>query len=605
MQVLRAKLAAALAQLPHFPRALKLAWEAAPGWTSAWAALLLVQGLLPAAVVHLTRAVVDSITAAVRGGGAWESVRPALLLVGAMAAILLLAEVLRSAAGLVRTAQADLVQDHINGLIHSKSASVDLAFYDSPDYYDHLHRARAEASHRPVALLESLGNLLQNTITLAAMLAVLVPFGLWLPLALVASTLPAFFVVIRYAVRQHLWRLRTTEDERRTWYYDWLLTDGESAAELRLFGLGGHFRSAFQHLRKRLRGERLQLAKEETLAELAAGLCALAVTGGALAWMVWKAARGLVTLGELAMFYQAFQQGLRLMRSLLDNVAELYANSLFLGNLFLFLELQNRITEPAGRGAAPAVPEQAIRFVDVTFRYPASDRVALSHFNLAVPAGSIAAIVGPNGAGKSTLVKLLCRFYDPDSGRVELDGVDLREIPVEELRRKMGVLFQVPVHYSATAAENIALGDLAAGPGAAELTAAARDAGAEEVIARLPQGQETLLGRWFQAGTELSVGEWQRLALARALLRRGPVLILDEPTSAMDPWAEAEWLDRLRLLAAGRTVILITHRLTTAMRADVIHVMSDGEIVESGAHDHLSRRDGLYAQLWTRQMSCL
>jgi ATP-binding cassette subfamily B protein len=601
LTLLKAKLRGALAQLPYLPRALALVWAAAPRWALAWVALLLAQGLLPVATVYLTRLLVDGLVAAAGAGGTWQALGPLLLLVALLAGVVLLAEALRCAAGWVRAAQAELVKDHISALIHRKSVAADLAFYESPEFYDHLHRARDQAGHRPVALVEGLGQLLQNGVTLLAMGAVLIPFGAWLPAALLASTLPAFAVVLHYGVQQHRWRQRTTADERRTWYYDWLLTGGESAAELRLFGLGGPFQALYQALRRRLRGERLRLARQEALAELAAGTVALLVTGGAMAWMVWQALLGLVTLGDLALFYQAFQQGQRLMRSLLDGVGQVYTNALFLGNLFEFLALRPRVTDPPRPVAAPRTLQTGIRFHQVTFRYPGSERVALHDFNLTIPAGQVAALVGPNGAGKSTLIKLLCRLYDPDAGRIEVDGIDLRDLEVAALRRLIGVLFQQPVHYSATVAENIALGS-PTDPGRAAVEEAARAAGADEPVARLPHGYDTLLGKWFAGGTELSVGEWQRLALARAFLREAPILLLDEPTSAMDSWAEADWHARFRRLAAGRTALIITHRFTTAMRADVIHVMAGGRVVESGSHQDLLACGGPYARSWQAQV---
>jgi ATP-binding cassette subfamily B protein len=597
-----AKLRKALANLPYLPRALMLVWQASRSWTTAWLVLLIVQGLLPVATVYLSRPLVNSIAAAIRSGGTGPDVRRALLLVGAMGGILLLTEALHAAASWIRTAQSELVQDHISSLVHRKSAAADMAFYDSPEFYDHLHRARSEASYRPVALVESLGNILQNGITLAAMLAVLIPFGPWLPAALLASTLPACYTVIRHTFRQYHWRLRNTAEERRAWYYDWLLTGRETAAELRLFGLASHFQAAYDSLRLRLRNERIGLARGQSLSEMGAGAIALLITAAALASMVWRVARGAGSLGDLAMFYQAFHQGLRLMRSLLENVGQVYANVLFLGNLFEFLALEPKIVDPGSPVPAPPAVKTAIRFHGVSFRYPGSGRPAIEDFDLTIPAGTVAAVVGPNGAGKSTLIKLLCRFYDPQRGRIEIDGVELREMRLDELRGMITVLFQEPVHYSATAAENIALGDLGSAPGIREIEIAARQAGADEPISRLPLGYNNLLGKWFAGGAELSVGEWQRLALARAFLRRAPILILDEPTSAMDPWAEADWLERFRRLASGRTAIIITHRFTTAMHADVIHLLELGKIVESGNHQSLMAQGGRYAQWWASQM---
>jgi ATP-binding cassette, subfamily B, bacterial len=585
-------------QLADISRALRMVWQAAPGWTVTWAVLLLVQGFLPVATVYLTRPLVNGIVAGVHSGGDWRPILwPAVL----MGMVLLFSELISGVIDWVRTAEAELVQDHITGLIHRKSISADLAFYESPDFYDHLHRARNEAGGRPMVLIEKLGTVLQNGITLVAMLAVLAGFGILLPVALLLSTIPVLAMVFRYAVKQHELRITTTPIERRIWYYDWLLTSGETAPEVRLFILGDYFEGAYRQLRKLLREKRIALARSQGLAELTAGASTLAVTGAAGVWMVFRALRGQLSLGDLALLYQAFQQGLRLARELLQNLGELYQNTLFLGNLFEFLALEPRVVSPPAPVPVPRQIHEGIRFQNVAFRYPDRQRLALRDFELVVPKGRVVAIVGPNGAGKSTLVKLLCRFYDPETGSITIDGTDLRNFAVDDLRRQITVLFQAPVHYNATVRENIGLGDLGKRCEAGLVAAAAEAAGAETFIRRLPDGYENLLGHWFDKGVELSVGEWQRLALARAFVRQAPIVILDEPTSAMDPWAEADWLRRFRDLAAGRTALLITHRFTTAMLADQIHVMEEGQVVESGSHQELIARGGRYAEWWSAQ----
>jgi ATP-binding cassette subfamily B protein len=600
---LKQKLRKLLAQLPWLSRGLVLAWQASRPWTVAWLVLLVLEGVVPVGLVYLTKLLVDALVAATRNGGSWPQVRSVLIVLAALAGLTLLGEVMRKAVGWIRTVQAELVQDHINDLIHTKSIAADLAFYEFPDYYDHLHRARSEATFRPVALLENVGSLLQNSVTLLAMGAVLVLLGPWLAAALFISVIPALWVVVHFNVINYKWRQRITEDERRAYYYDSLLTQGESAAELRLFALGDHFRSTYRALRTRLRNERAALVRRESIAELAAGILAMAVTGAALTWIVWRAAHGLVTLGELALIYGAFNQGQRLLRSLLESVGQLYSNSLFLGNLFEFLALEPKVVEPpAAQARVIEELQREIRFDGVTFRYPESERKALDNFSLEIRAGQIAAIVGPNGAGKSTLIKLLCRFYDPESGRIDIDGVDLRQIETQSLRRLITVLFQEPVHYNMSVSENVEFGDLENNSTSSEIHAALAAAGAKEIVERLPHGYRSLLGRWFAGGSELSAGEWQRIALARAFLRRAPLIILDEPTSALDPWAEADWLRRFRDLAAGRTAIIITHRFTTAMHADVIHVLDEGHIIESGSHYELLQRNGRYAESWSRQM---
>jgi len=606
VKILSSKLRKALAQLPNLPRALDLVWSVARQWTIAWILLLILQGLLPAVVVYLTKLVVDGL---IRAQGSWPAMMYVLQLLMELGATLLLMEIVRNAINWVRTVQAELLQDHITALIHEKSVTVDLAFYELADYYDHLHRARTEARYRPVALLGNLGALLQNSITLIAMGAILIPLGPWLAIALLLSTLPAFFVVVHYALAEYQWRQRTTTDDRRSWYYDWIMTTAEAAAEIRLFGLGKYFQSHHRELRSRLRGERLALMRRQSLAELAASIIALLIIGAAMLLMMWRALMGRVTLGELALVYAAFNQGQGLMRTLLENAGQLYGNSLFLGNLFDFLSLEPVTSKISGvsvrpvgaalRGRPSSAP--AITFDRVTFTYPDASTAALDNFTMQIPSGKIIALVGPNGAGKSTLLKLLCRFYDPTAGSITIDGQNIKNIPIDNLRRLITVLFQQPFHYNTTVRDNILYGDLNLEASDTELNAAIQAAGASEIVSRLPEREQTLLGRWFPGGTELSVGEWQRIALARAFLRRAPIIILDEPTSALDPWAEADWLERFRKLAFGRTSIIITHRFTTAMHADVIHVMDRGRIVESGSHQRLLDQGGLYAESWSRQ----
>jgi len=609
IRILSSKLRKALAQLPHLPRALALVWQVARPWTVTWIVLLIVQGFLPVATVYLTKLVVDSLAIAVRNGGSLPEMREVLVRLLLLGGVLLLMEVVRNAINWVRTVQAELLQDHITALIHEKSVAVDLAFYELSDYYDHLHRARTEARYRPVALLGNLGALLQNTITLVAMGAILIPLGPWLAIALLLSTLPAFYVVVHYALAEYEWRQRTTTDDRRAWYHDWIMTTAEAAAEIRLFGLGKHFQSRYQDLRRRLRNERLRLTRRQGLAELAASLIALLIIGGSLLWMVWRTLMGQFTFGQLALVYAAFTQGQGLMRTLLENAGQLYGNSLFLGNLFEFLSLKPIITDTQNTSVRTVGDDlrgrpwsPTITFNAVSFAYPDATNNALNNFTITIPSGKIVAIVGPNGAGKSTLLKLLCRFYDPNEGSIEIDGHNLKDLSVDDLRRSITVLFQQPFHYNTTVRENILYGDFKLDASDTELEAALRAAGASDIVSRLPGKDQTLLGRWFAGGTELSVGEWQRIALARAFLRRAPIIILDEPTSALDPWAEADWLDRFRKLAVGRTSIIITHRFTTAMHADVIHVMDRGSVIESGSHHQLLEQNGLYAESWSRQM---
>jgi ATP-binding cassette subfamily B protein len=592
----RSRLRKFAGELSYLPHTLELVWAAAGPWTVLWLALLVLQGLLPVALVYLTRSVVNVLLPAVRAGGSWAALRPALPLAIAFGGTLLAIEVLRNIGAYGRAAQAELVEEYINGLVQRKSLEADLGFYESAEFYDRLHRARTEASFRPAMLVDNLGSLLQNGITLVAMTAVLLMFGPWLPIALLLCTVPALVVVLLSSRRQHEFSHRGTPIQRKTWYYERLVTEGESAAEIRLFSLGGYFCTVLAELRHSLRRDRLALARKRALGDLLAGVLALAVSAAVIAWMVLQALRGIISFGNLALFYQALNQGLGLARSLLNNIGQLYENVLFLSNLFEFLTLEPQIVSPSAPIPIDTVRD-GIRFENVTFRYPGTERSALRNFDLAIPVGHTVAVVGPNGAGKSTLAKLLCRFYDPEDGSIRIDGVPLTQFSVEELRSRISVLFQTPIHFSTTVFDNIRYGALG-NSDHGDIRRAAGNAGADEVIARLPHGFMTHLGKHFAQGTELSTGEWQRIALARTLFRPAPIVLLDEPTSAMDPWTEIRWAQAFRRMTHGRIVILITHRFTTAMFADVIHVMSEGRIVESGTHPQLLAAGGLYARGW-------
>lgn len=576
--------------------------SASGGLLIAWGVLLIVQGVLPVAVVLLTKPLVDALQLSVGTGATWDALRPIVLLGGAMGALLLLAEAIRLALQWISAAQAELVQDHISDLVHAKAATLDLTHFESADFYDRLFRVRFDAASRPLALLESTGNLVQNGITALGMATVLLRYGVWLPLALLAGTLPAFLVVLRAGRRYHDWWNASTTDRRRSQYYGDLLTGGSYAAEMRLFGLGEYFREAYLALRRQLRGDRLRLVREQGISRGWAELLAVGVAGGTIAWMVWRAINGSATLGDVALFYQAFQRGQGLVKGLLADLGQIYSNRLFLENLFEYLALEPLVIAPATPVAMPTGIREGIRFSNVTFRYPGTDRVALDGFDLTIPAGKTVAIVGANGAGKSTLLKLLCRFYDPDDGRLEFDGIDVRQFDPAALRRAITVLFQVPVNYQATARENITLGDRHSPAAAPRVERAARDAGAHDFITRASDGYDTLLGRLFPGGTELSGGEWQRMALARAYYRPSSLIILDEPTSMMDSWTELEWFEHFRALVSDKTAIVITHRLSIARRADVIHVMDRGRIVESGSHEALLARGGRYATSWNAQL---
>jgi ATP-binding cassette subfamily B protein len=580
-------------QLPAGRRALALVWEAARGWTVAWAILLVAQGLIPAGQALLLRALFNRLVAA----PGWASIGPPAL---GIATLWMLGQLLSSSLSWVRAVQAERVQDEVHRLIHIQALRLDLAFYDHPDSYDQLYRAMVDALSQPMALLESLGSLAQNGLGFLVLAGILWKYAGWLPFLLVVTGFPGLLLVARHTLRKHRWHLEHTVEQRKARYLDWLITESSAAAELRLFDLGTHHRRAFESLREGLREGKLRLERQGAVTELGAGALAWAGTLVGLGWMLHRALIGQAGVGDLVLCLQAFQQSQASLRAILEGAGKIYRSLLFVDNLEEFLGLNPQILPgPAGESGLPV--KDSIRFEDVSFTYPGGCHRALDGFNMEIPQGKVVALVGHNGAGKSTLIKLLCRFYDPDCGRILLDGVDLKAFDPVALRERITVLFQEPVHYHASVRENIAFGDLGALFDLTRVRHAAEDAGALEPVERLPAGFESLLGKWF-GGEELSAGEWQRIALARAFFRQASLVILDEPTSSMDSWAEQDWLGRFRALTQGRTGLMITHRFTTAMHADIIHVLDKGRVVESGTHAELLAQGGAYAVSWAAQM---
>lgn len=590
-----------MGRMVYLPKVFQLVWQASGKWLIAWVVLLILQGLLPVATVYLTRSAVNALVAVTGQGITASSIQWLAVPAGLLLVVLLLGQFLQGISDWVRIAQSELVQDHISALIHSQSIAIDYGCYESSLYNDQLERARDGGMQQSLALLEGMGSVVQNSITLLAMVAVLLTYGIGLPLVLLASTLPALWVTLRLNRAEYRWSQQTTTDRRRVQYFDLVMTHNMTAAEMRAFELGPYFQSLYGQLRQQLRQGRMNLVRKQSLGRFGAGLISSLITGGMLIWIGSQILLGVLSIGDLALFFQAFNKGQGIIKVLLGNVGSLYRNSLFIGNLFEFLQLQPTIVDPINPVPAPAPLRQGIHFKGITFRYPGVETPVLEDFDLRLPAGKVVAIVGDNGAGKSTLLKLLCRLYDPEQGSVEIDGIDIRNFAIADLRRLITVLFQNPMEYYLTAGQNIQFGDLGRPTTRSEWEQAAQWAGIHEKLVSLPQGYDSILGKLFPGGTDLSGGEWQRLSLARAYLRQADIIILDEPTSAMDPWAEATWIDRFRTLSSDRTAIVVTHRFSLAMRADLIYVMKAGQIVESGSHRELLQQQGFYAQSWYAQ----
>ena len=598
-----------LGTLGNLPRLLRLIWRTSPGLTLATVGLRLLRALLPTAALYVGKLIIDAVVAEARlphpgpALGDWIAagrLTPIALLVLAEAGLGILSDLLGRASQLVGDLLGQRYSDGASLALMRHAATLDLEQFESADQQDRLDRARRQVTGRS-SILQLVFGQAQDLVTVAALAAGFAAYAPWLLALLAAALVPAAYGELHFNREGYRLNFGRTPERRQVDYLRYLGASVETAKEVKLFGLESFLAGRFAALSELMFGETRRLATRRALwGGLFATLSALSYYAG-YAVILWRTLDGDVSIGDLGFLAGSLLRLRALLEGLLLGLSQLASQAAYLDDLFSFFDIVPAVRSPEHPRPFPTPIRSGIRFEGVGFRYPDADRWALRGLDLEIRAGEVVALVGENGAGKTTIVKLLSRLYDPVEGRITVDGIDLRAFALDDLRSRIALILQDFVRYSFTAAENIEVGLIAEAGNRPRVAEAAARALADRVIERLPQGYGQPLGRRFKDGVELSGGEWQKMAIARAYMRDGAVLVLDEPTAALDARAEYEVFRRFRDLSLGRTCLIISHRFSTVRMADRIVVLEEGGVQEQGSHAELLQRGGRYAALFELQ----
>jgi ATP-binding cassette, subfamily B, bacterial len=555
--------------------------------------LSIIQGVAPFLLIVCIKLLVDRLTNPNSQSLPWMSQNGLIILT---AAVFLLSGVLSVIHGYFFEKLSHTVTNHTYQLLHQKHTELDLSYYEDPNQQDKIHRAVQEAGFRPVKIMGELLTLFKSTAAVLVMLVMFLGIKWYLLVLLLISVIPSVLVRLKYTNKRYRLKESISPKERQMAYFNRILTGFPFAKELRLFGFSSIFLNRFRDIEDELYEEKQRLQKSEMMADIAAQVFAVLLIFTSLATVVYLMTIGAITIGSVVLFFFVFQRGYSVLSDLLRSVTLLMEDNTFLNDFFAFLNLPIREKSTQNKQLQPL--HKGITVENVRFRYETSKRDALSDVSLFIPAGKTVAFVGANGSGKTTLIKLLSGFYAPLQGSIRYDNDELNDLDKQALRRQITAVFQDFALYNISAHENISLGNIHEPFNLEKAKEAAKAAGIAELFERLPLGYETLLGNLFKSGEELSIGQWQKIAIARAFYRDSPILFMDEPSSALDVDSEKQLLGSLRTLAKDKTVVIISHRLSTVQWADILYVLDRGTVVESGNHEELMAKKGKYYAMY-------
>jgi ATP-binding cassette, subfamily B, bacterial len=587
-----------LAALRNVPPVLKIVWESGPLVVSLGIFFRIVASLLPIALLWITKLIIDGIVHSVSSHQPVP--RHFWWLVAGEFALALFSSILARTVDYLDSLLADKYTRHVSIQVMKHASELDLIAYEDPVFYDRLDRARVQATDR-LGMIQSIGRLVQQVITTISLSVSIMLFSPWLLLLLIVGVIPAFLGESHFAFLGYAKNFRQTPIRRELDYLRVLGGSREAAKELKLFGLSKFLTDRFTRLSDQIYVENVGLARRRLVAGSFFSVIGTVGYYSAYVYVIWRTVQGALSIGTLTFLAGAIMQASSNIQQIFSTLSSIADQALFLTDLLAFFDMQPTIRSKPNALPAPRPIRRGFEFRNVSFSYPGSSRLILNRLNFHLHPGERVALIGENGQGKTTIVKLITRLYDPTEGEVFLDGVDLREYSLEDLYKEIGVIFQDFMRYEMRAAENIAVGRIEDIENRNLLQMAAQKSLADQVIGKLPAQYEQMLGRRFDGGVDLSGGEWQKVALARAYLRDAQVLILDEPTAALDARSEFEVFKRFAELTTGKMALFISHRFSTVRMADRIVVLENGKIAEEGSHDQLSRRGGRYAEMFEMQ----